>query len=102
MILIITSCGSRDEADLIATALVEAALAACVQIIPATSVYRWRGAVERGEEFLLHIKTRAALADRVEARIGELHSYELPECIMLNIAGGSDDYLEWMREATSS
>ena len=64
MILITTSCGSRDEAERIAVALVEAALAACVQILPATSIYRWKGAIERAEEHVLHIKTRAAHADR--------------------------------------
>ena len=85
MILIITSCGSRDEAERIATALVEASLAACVQILPATSVYRWKGKVERGEEFVLHIKTRAAHADIVEATVRELHSYELPELLMMTL-----------------
>ena len=101
MILIISSCGSRDEAERIATALVEAALAACVQILPATSVYRWKGKVERSEEFVLHIKTRAAHADLVETRIRELHSYELPELLMMTIAGGSEDYLDWMRSETA-
>ena len=101
MILIITSCGSRDEAERIATALVEASLAACVQILPATSVYRWKGKVERGEEFVLHIKTRAAHADIVEATVRELHSYELPELLMMTITGGSEDYLDWMRSETA-
>lgn len=101
MILIITSCGSREEAELIATALVEASLAACVQILPATSVYRWKGKVERSEEYVLHIKTRDALAERVEATVCELHSYELPELLMITIAGGSADYIDWMRSATT-
>lgn len=101
MILIISSCGSREEAERIATALVEGALAACVQILPATSVYRWKGKVERSEEYVLHIKTRAAHADLVEARIRELHSYDLPELLMMTIAGGSEDYLDWMRSETA-
>jgi periplasmic divalent cation tolerance protein len=102
MILITTSCGSRDEAERIAVALVEAALAACVQILPATSIYRWKGAIERAEEHVLHIKTRAAHADRVEAKVRELHSYELPELLMMPIAGGSADYLGWMRSETAA
>jgi periplasmic divalent cation tolerance protein len=101
MILITSSCGSRDEADRIATALIEGALAACVQILPATSIYRWKGNIERSAEFVLHIKTRAAHADLVEAKIRELHSYELPELLMLPIAGGSADYLGWMQSETA-
>ncbi len=101
MILIITSCGTRDEAEQIATALIKAALAACVQILPATSVYRWKGKVERSEEFVLHIKTRAAHANLVEAKVRALHSYEVPELLMMPIAGGSEDYLDWMRSETA-
>jgi periplasmic divalent cation tolerance protein len=95
-VLIITAAGSRAEADRIATALVEERLAACVQILPATSVYRWQGAVERAEEQVLHIKTLAARVDAVEGRIRALHSYELPEVIVLPITGGSADYLRWL------
>lgn len=101
MILITTSCGSREEAERIAAALVEGALAACVQIMPATSIYRWKGKVERDEEFVLHIKTRAAHADMVEAKVRGLHSYELPELLVLPIVGGSDEYLGWLRAATA-
>lgn len=100
MILITTSCGSREEAERIAAALIEKALAACVQILPATSVYRWKGKVG-AEEHMLHIKTRAAHADLVEAKVRELHSYELPELLMMPIAGGSADYIDWMRSETA-
>ncbi len=102
MVLIITSCGSRDEAERIAAALVEERLAACVQILPATSVYRWEGRVERADEHVLHIKTRAALADRVEIRVRALHSYELPELLIVVVAGGSADYLAWIDDATAN
>lgn len=100
MIVIATSCGSRDEAERIATALIEERLAACVQILPVTSVYRWDGKVERAEEHVLHIKTRAALADRVEDRVCALHSYKVPELLMLPVAGGSAAYLAWMKTET--
>jgi periplasmic divalent cation tolerance protein len=95
-VLIITSAGSRDEADSIAAALVGERLAACVQILPATSLYRWQGAVERAEEWVLHIKTPSDRAGAVERRIGELHSYKVPEVIVLPIAGGSAAYLDWI------
>jgi len=101
MIVMITSCGSVDEADRIASALVEDRLAACVQIVPATSVYRWRGTVERAAEHVLHIKTRAEFADAVEARVRALHSYDLPELIVLPVAGGSAEYLAWVRAETA-
>ena len=95
-VLIITSAGSRDEAERIALALVEERLAACVQILPATSVYRWEGAIERADELLLHIKTLAVHASAVERRIREAHGYDLPEVIILPITGGSADYLAWI------
>jgi len=95
-----TSCGSREEADRISAALVGERLAACVQILPAMSVYRWQGAIERAEEHVLVIKTRAALAARVEARVKALHSYELPEFMGLAVVGGSSDYLAWIEAET--
>ncbi len=100
MVVVITSCGSRDEADRIAEALIGERLAACVQILPATSVYRWEGAIERAEEHVLHIKTRAELADRIGARVRALHSYDLPELLTLPVLGGSADYLGWIRAET--
>jgi len=100
MVVIITSCGSLEEADRIAAVLVEERLAACVQIMPATSVYRWHGAVERAQEHVVHIKTRGALADAIETRVRALHSYALPELIVLPVAGGSADYLGWARSET--
>jgi len=96
-VVVLSTAGSRDEAERIATALVEERLAACVNVVaPITSVYRWRGAVERAEEVLLVVKTRRQNAARVAARISALHSYELPEAIVLPIAGGSSEYLAWV------
>ena len=100
MIVIVTTCGSSDEAERIASALIAERLAACVQILPVTSIYRWEGKVERAEEYALHIKTRAALADRVEDRVCALHSYRVPELLMLPVAGGSAAYLAWMKTET--
>lgn len=102
MIVIITSCGSLEEAERIASALVEERLAACVQIMPVTSVYRWEGSVERAREHVLHIKTRASRANDVEARVKALHSYQIPELIVLSVAGGSADYLGWARAETAA
>jgi periplasmic divalent cation tolerance protein len=101
-VVITTSCGSREEADRIAVALVGERLAACVQILPATSVYRWRGAIERAEEHVLLVKTRGSLAERVEAQVRALHSYELPEVMSLAAVGGSSDYLDWIEAETDA
>lgn len=102
MIVVVTSCGSTEEADRIAGRLVEERLAACVQILPVTSVYRWEGRVERAEERVLHIKTRGELADQVVERIRALHGYDLPEIIVLPVAGGSPEYADWVRSATGT
>jgi periplasmic divalent cation tolerance protein len=65
-------------------------------------VYRWRDAVEDEAEFLLLIKTRASLLRRVEQRVIELHSYEVPELLALAPSGGSAAYLGWLLESTAS
>ena len=97
--IVLTTAGSREEAGRIAHALVERRLAACVNIVPGiASVYHWQGKVESATEWLLIIKTRAAAFERVRQAIQELHSYELPECIMLEIAGGSQKYLDWIED----
>jgi periplasmic divalent cation tolerance protein len=98
--IILSTTGSREEAQKIARALVERKLAACVNIVgPIESVYRWQGAVETSEEFLLLIKTTAAAYERVRDLIRQLHSYELPECVELSIEDGLPQYLEWIGES---
>ena len=98
--IVLSTAGSEEEARKIAQALVERRLAACVNIVgPIQSVYRWKGAVESAPEHLLIIKTTAAAFPRVRDAIRELHSYELPECVMLQIEAGSEDYLKWMGES---
>ncbi|HJS99360.1 MAG TPA: divalent-cation tolerance protein CutA [Terriglobales bacterium] len=98
--IVLTTAGSREEAEKIAYALVERRLAACVNIVgPIYSVYRWQGKVESADEHLLVIKTMAAHFDAVAKAIQELHSYELPECIELSIEGGSAEYLEWIEQS---
>jgi len=91
------TCGSDDEASRIAEALVERRQAACVQQVPIRSVYRWKGRVEHDDEVLLLVKTTSARALDIEATIDELHSYDLPAVTIVPIAGGSDEYLDWLR-----
>jgi periplasmic divalent cation tolerance protein len=98
--LVLTTAGSADEARKIAHALVEGKLAACVNIVPQIqSVYRWQGKIEEAQEWLLIIKTTDAAFERVRDAIKQLHSYELPECIAVEIDDGSPEYLKWITES---
>jgi len=98
--LVLTTCGSLDEARSIAHTLVERQLAACVNIVPQIeSIYRWQGEVETANEWLLIIKTTIEIFDQVREALVELHSYELPECIEIGIEDGSAAYLEWIGES---
>src|SRR6185312_4779084 len=97
--IVLTTTGSLEEAEHLARAIVERSLAACINIIPQIqSVYRWEGKVEQATECLLVIKTEAAAFGLLRDAIKELHSYEVPECVMLEIADGSKPYLDWITE----
>ena len=95
-VLILSTASTRDEASRIAEALVAERLAACVQLSPIESWYRWEGKVEQGAEIRLHIKTSESLAERAERRIAEMHSYSVPELVRIPIVGGSPAYLAWL------
>jgi periplasmic divalent cation tolerance protein len=94
--MILTTVGSREAAVVMAQALVEKRLAACVNYFPVESVYRWQDTVQQDPEWQLLIKTDLALLEVLEAEIRALHPYELPELMVLPIQGGSAAYLEWM------
>ncbi len=95
------SCPDAASADRIAQALVAERLAACVNILPGMrSVYRWEGAVEQADELLLLIKTSAARVDAMTLRITQLHPYELPELIAVEVAAGLPAYLAWIAAET--
>jgi periplasmic divalent cation tolerance protein len=100
--LVLSTVGSREEAEQIARALLDDHLAACVNIIPGlTSIYRWKGDVETASEVLLLIKTTAVNLDRLESALRRLHSYEVPEFLVLTPDSASKPYLDWLMQSTS-
>ncbi len=100
--LVLSTIGSKDGAERLAQQLVERRLAACANIVgPIRSVYRWKGAIEHEEEYLLLIKTTTAHTADLQAALKELHPYELPECVELAIDGGSEAYLAWLAEGVN-
>jgi periplasmic divalent cation tolerance protein len=100
--VVLVTCGKLAEARKIARSVVELELAACVNIIsaPVESVFRWKGRVERAKEFLLIIKTTRRRLALLERRIAALHSYEVPEFLVLKVDGGSPRYLRWLADNT--
>jgi periplasmic divalent cation tolerance protein len=96
--IVLSTCADREEAERIAQRLVELQLAACVNILPGVqSIYRWQGNVESAAEVLMVIKTSAALIPEVQSTIASLHSYEVPELLVLPVSGGSEAYLAWLK-----
>ena len=99
--LVITNCPDEETANRIALAVVEAKLAACVNILPRVqSIYRWQGVVESAAEVPLLIKTTAAAYPALEAAIRESHPYDVPEIIALPITAGLPAYLTWLAAET--
>jgi len=96
--LVLVTCGSLPEGRKIARAVVTKRLAACVNVMsaPVESIYRWKGRVESAKEFLLLIKTTARRLKELEKEIARMHSYEVPEFLVLPVDSGSQTYLEWL------
>jgi periplasmic divalent cation tolerance protein len=92
----------QGTADRLARQVVDEGLAACVNIVPGVrSVFRWQGAVDVADEQLLVVKTTAAVAARLSARLVELHPYDVPEVLVLPVLGGLPSYLAWVVESAS-
>ena len=100
-VIVLTTLGADADAATLARTLVEERLAACVNVLPVmTSTYRWKDAIEHDREQQLVMKTVASRVPALEARLRQLHPYELPEFLVLT-SSGSDAYLRWLGESTS-
>ncbi len=101
VVLVLTTLPTTDHGHAVARALVEERLAACVNVLPPmTSFYRWNGAVERGTECQMVVKTTRERVPALVARIRALHTYELPELIVVGVENGGSEYLDWVKTAT--
>jgi len=97
-LVVLVTASSVDEARQIARGLLESRLAACVNVVPVESLFRWEGALQQETEALMIIKTRAGVFDRLAQAIKAAHSYDVPEIIALPIAAGSAEYLKWIED----
>jgi periplasmic divalent cation tolerance protein len=96
--IILTTTATPEEANRIARALVEERLAACATLIPAVqSIYFWEGKIETSTETLLLLKTGSDQLHVLEVRLHELHSYQTPEFLVLDVEAGSHPYLDWLQ-----
>ena len=101
IVVVLTTAPNDERAETWARTLVEERLAACVNIHgPMISFYRWKGIVERDDERQVVIKTTRERVAALRVRLRELHSYELPEFVVLTVEDGSEEYLKWIAEQT--
>lgn len=101
-VIVLTTFSADGDAETLARTLVEERLAACVNILDGvTSVYRWKDEVQQDRERQLVIKTRSDRVDALRERVLALHPYDVPEFLVLPVAGGSDAYLSWLGQATT-
>jgi periplasmic divalent cation tolerance protein len=99
--IVLVTCGSIVEARRIATAVVRKRLAACANIVlaPVQSIYRWKGKVQSAREVLMVIKTNTRRLEELEREVKRLHSYDVPEFVVVPITAGSREYLAWVSES---
>lgn len=100
LLAVFTTTATRDEAQRIATALVEQGLVACAQLSDIDSIYRWDGALQHSSECRLLLKTTVGRYAAVEALIRQLHAYELPAIYAVPVAQASAPYADWVRGIT--
>ncbi|GHF38562.1 divalent-cation tolerance protein CutA [Streptomyces morookaense] len=98
--VVTTTADAEAKARFLAAEVIGDRLAACAQVYPVSSVYRWEGKVEQAQEWRVDFKTRGELVERLAERIGELHDYDTPEIIAVPVVAGSAGYLAWVGDET--
>ena len=100
-VIVLTTWPASGDPSPMAEALVEERLAACVSVSgEIRSTYRWQDRLEQADERQVIIKTVAGRVDALKARLASLHPYDVPECLVIETSGGSDAYLDWVRQST--
>jgi periplasmic divalent cation tolerance protein len=102
-VVVLVTFANMEEARAFSKAAVSERLASCVQLHPRVeSTYRWNGAVGQSEEVAGVVKTTSSALGGLEERYRSMHSYEVPEFLVLPVEGGSSDYLKWLRESVAT
>jgi len=97
--IVYITAANLEEADKIGKTLVTERLAACVNIFPIRSIFRWKEKIDEANEYGMIVKTKSKKIKEIERRVEELHSYEIPCVVSFRMDEGSDDYLEWIEES---
>jgi len=101
-VIVIVTTSSKQEAEKIAQHLLNQRLIACANIIgPVSSIFHWSGKTEHAEEYLMLLKSRKDLFEKLAETVKALHSYEVPEILVLPVVGGSEEYLDWLGRCLS-
>jgi periplasmic divalent cation tolerance protein len=99
MLIVYVPCGSDGEARGISEKLIKERLIACANIVKSKSLFEWKGSMKREDEWVIHAKTIEKNVEKIEKRVKELHSYELP-CIISIPAKANPEYVEWLQKQT--
>jgi periplasmic divalent cation tolerance protein len=97
--IVYITAGDMDEAKSIGRTLIKERLAACVNIFPITSIFRWKGKIDEANEIGIIVKTKTGKVKAIEKRVKEIHSYEVPCIVSFGIGEGSEEYLKWIDES---
>ncbi|MBI4174541.1 MAG: divalent-cation tolerance protein CutA [Candidatus Aenigmarchaeota archaeon] len=100
MYSVVLCTSKRNEAKKMAITLVKERLAACVNVFPVSSVYRWKGKIVKDSETLMVIKAKSSLFGKLSERIKSLHSYSIPEILEIKVSRGNKKYLDWLSDST--
>ena len=99
-VVVVITTPNKEEAVKIVRILLKERLIACANILgPVSSLFWWQGKIDEENEFLIFMKSRKSLFERISERVTEIHSYDVPEIILLPIIEGSPPYLDWLRDS---